>query len=195
MRPMGWIAAAALLAVAGVVTLRAVTAAGGNVTARTTYGRTHPAARTEIATFAAGCFWKLEHAMRQVDGVISTTAGYTGGSNGDPTHAAVSTGATGHAEAVRVEFDPAVVSYERLLDVFWKGHDPAQFAREDSEPIPPGRSAIFYHTDGQRMSAEAYKRRLGVATEILPTAPFHPAEAEHQQYLERHGAGGSCAVR
>jgi methionine-S-sulfoxide reductase len=195
MRTKGWIAVAVLVAGGAAVALKGVTPAGGNVTPRTPYGRTHPAARTETATFAAGCFWKLEHTMRGIDGVVSTTAGYTGGEAESSSHAAVAGGRTGHAEAVRVAFDPSAVSYGRLLEAFWKSHDPSQFTPDPFEPSPPGRSAVFYHSDAQRAAAEQARQRLGVATEILPAGPFHPAEAEHQQYLERHGAAGSCALR
>jgi methionine-S-sulfoxide reductase len=196
----------AVAAVGAVLVRRA--ADGGEAPAhpRTAYGDARPGARTETATFAAGCFWKLEHAMRGIHGVVATTSGYTGGDSAAaaPTHAAVSTGATGHAEAVRVEFDPAAVSYERLLDAFWASHDPAQFVPEPGEPPMPGRSAIFYHTDAQREAAAESVRRVrssekyagaDLPTEVLPAGPFVPAEAEHQQYVERHAGGRSCRVR
>jgi peptide-methionine (S)-S-oxide reductase len=188
----------------GVLMLRAAGGGGAPaVTSRTDYGSHHRPAVTEIATFAAGCFWKLEHAMRRVDGVVATTAGYTGGAELSPTHANVSTGHTSHAEAVRVEFDPSVVSYEALLDVFWKSHDPAQFAREPGEPPSPGRSVVFYHTDNQRAAAAASKRRLisagkgpaEIPTEILAAHTFFPAEAEHQQFLDKRGGNASCRFR
>ena len=162
----------------------------------TAYGRRHgPGARTETATFAAGCFWKLEHALRGVDGVVSTTSGYTGGATADVTHATVSTGRTGHAEAVRVVFDPGRVTYQRLLDVFWSSHDPTRFTPEPGEPAPPGRSVIFFHTEAQRAAAEASVGQINasaryaapVPTQVLPAATFHRAEAEHQQYHEKHG--------
>ena len=109
----------------------------------TAYGKRHPTAGTGTATFAAGCFWKLEASLRRVDGVVSTTAGYTGGTAaGDVTHSTVSTGLTGHAEAVRVTFDRARVSYEQLLDVFWSSHDPSRFRTEEGHPPRPGRSII-----------------------------------------------------
>jgi peptide-methionine (S)-S-oxide reductase len=203
---------------------RSVVGSAHAVTCRTDYGRRNPQVKTETATFAAGCFWKLEHAMRRVEGVVATTAGYTGGdvsgeSSADasarpagpgiaPTHAAVSAGRTGHAEAVRVEFDPGVVSYDALLTVFWKSHDPTQFAREPGEPPSPGRSAIFYHTDAQRAAALASKASLRaslrssekdaaaeIPTEILPAQAFFPAEAEHQQYLDRTVGNSACRFR
>ena len=167
----------------------------------TLYGKKHAPARTETASFAAGCFWKLEHAMRQVDGVVATESGYTGGQGGQVTHATLSTGATGHAEAVRVTFDPRRVSYERLLEVFWSSHDPARFTVEPGESPPPGRSVVFYHTEDQRLAAEASKRQLEeggklqqpLPTGIQPATTFHRAEAEHQQYLEKHGRGKNAA--
>ena len=167
----------------------------------TPFGKKHLPAQTETATFAAGCFWKLEDAMRQVDGVVATASGYTGGHGADVTHATLSTGATGHAEAVRVTFDPRRVSYDRLLDVFWSSHDPTRFTVEPGEPPPPGRSVVFYHAEDQRRAAEASKRRLEesgkfqqpLPTEIEPATTFHRAEAEHQQYLEKHGRGKSAA--
>ena len=171
-------------------------------TDRTPYGKQHAPARTETATFAAGCFWKIEEAMRQVDGVVATESGYTGGHGSDVTHATLSSGTTGHAEAVRVTFDPQRVSYDRLLDVFWASHNPAQFTVEPGEPPPPGRSVVFYHTEDQCLAAEASKRRLEgrgkfqqpLPTEITPaTTSFHRAEAEHQQYLEKHGRG-ACRI-
>ena len=206
-------------AVAGAALVRrSVLGSAPAVTSRTDYGRRNPRVKTETATFAAGCFWKLEHAMRGVEGVVATTAGYTGGevSEGSsleasarpagpvPTHAAVSAGRTGHAEAVRVEYDPAVVSYDALLAVFWKSHDPMQFVRDPGEPPSAGRSAIFYHTEVQRAAALASKASLRSAnknaaaeipTEIFPARAFFPAEAEHQQYLDRTGGGGGGACR
>jgi len=167
---------------------------------------------TETATFAAGCFWKLEHAMRNVDGVVSTEAGYAGGdapgdgargdgAPGDVSHSTVASGRTGHAEAVRVTFDPARVSYDRLLAVFFSSHDPMSFVPVDGEPPGPGRSAVFYHSGAQRAAAAAFVRRLDdsgkykvhVPTAVVPAGTFLRAEPEHQQYLERH-APASCGL-
>jgi peptide-methionine (S)-S-oxide reductase len=178
-------------------------APGRDVSDVTDYGKSHAAAPTETATFAAGCFWKLEHAMRKVDGVVSTTAGYTGGTDDRANHAAVSGGTTGHTEAVRVVFDPARVSYERLLEVFWSSHEPMSFAHEPGEPPGPGRSAVFYYTEAQRAAAEASKQRLQssgkyraeIPTEILPASAFVRAEDEHQQFLDRHSSStGACRL-
>lgn len=172
----------------------------------------------ETATFAAGCFWKIEHALRGVDGVISTAAGYTGGadeSEGDSArgpaarvnHFTVSSGRTGHAEAVRVVFDPTRVSFDQLLDVFWASHDPTRFSAEPGEPPAPGRSEIYYHSEAQREAAESSLRRLQaggqfpqpISTVIRPATVFHRAEDEHQQYLEKHGrprnSSTACRIR
>jgi peptide-methionine (S)-S-oxide reductase len=154
------------------------------------------------ATFAAGCFWGVEAAFRKVKGVVSTTAGYTGGRMTRPTYQDVCTGSTGHAEAVEVEFDPKAVSYEQLLDVFWSIHDPTTRNRQGPDLGSQYRSAIFYHDDAQRETALASKQRLQssgthgrreVVTEITPFSEFYQAEEYHQRYLERN-RGASCRV-
>ncbi|OPY39297.1 MAG: methionine sulfoxide reductase A [Methanoregula sp. PtaU1.Bin051] len=155
------------------------------------------------ATFAAGCFWGVEAAFRHVPGVIGTVAGYTGGSKPDPTYEQVCSGITGHAEAVEITFDPKVVSYEQLLDIFWKSHDPTQVNRQGPDIGTNYRSAIFYHSPEQKAAAEASRDRLQksaiyrermIATEIVPAAEFWPAEEYHQQYYEKCGRG-YCATR
>jgi peptide-methionine (S)-S-oxide reductase len=153
----------------------------------------------EKATFAAGCFWGVEATFRQVDGVIDTAVGYTGGHTENPTYEDVCTDRTGHAEAVLVEFDPDVVTYEQLLDVFWKCHDPTQVNRQGPDTGSQYRSAIFTHTPEQQAAAEASKARLDasgaharpVATEIVPATTFTLAEEYHQRYLEKQGRA-SC---
>lgn len=149
----------------------------------------------EKATFAAGCFWGVEATFRQVEGVVSATVGYTGGSLADPTYQAVCTDTTGHAEAVQVEYDPAKVSYEDLLAVFWKCHDPTTPNRQGPDVGTQYRSAVFYHTPAQRAAAVASKQALEesgvhtntIVTQIVPAAPFYPAEEYHQRYLEKRG--------
>jgi len=156
----------------------------------------------EKATFAAGCFWGVEAAFRQTQGVTSTAVGYTGGHTKNPTYEEVCTDRTGHAEAVEVEFDPAEVSYEQLLSVFWQNHDPTQRNRQGPDVGSQYRSAIFYHTPDQQSAAMASKQRLDasgqlkrpIATEIVPAAQFHRAEEYHQQYLEKRGQA-SCHLR
>ena len=150
---------------------------------------------TEKATFAAGCFWGVEAAFRQVPGVSDTAVGYTGGSLANPTYEDVCTDRTGHAEAVQVEFDPAKVSFEKLLDVFWENHDPTTKNRQGPDVGTQYRSAIFFHdAEQERIAAESRKRqeesgkfRRAIVTEIVPEKPFWRAEDYHQRYLEKRG--------
>jgi|YNPNPStandDraft_1061719.scaffolds.fasta_scaffold31396_1 peptide methionine sulfoxide reductase msrA/msrB len=154
-----------------------------------------PARKTELATFAAGCFWGVEAILSQLPGVVETTVGYTGGTVENPTYAQVCTGRTGHAEAVLVEYDPQVISYEQLLDYFWRLHDPTTPNRQGADVGPQYRSAIFYHNERQRELAERSKAefdRSGVfprkaVTEIVPASTFYPAEEYHQDYYARRG--------
>ena len=158
---------------------------------------------TEKATFAAGCFWGIETAFREVKGVVNAIVGYSGGRTANPTYEQVCTDETGHAESVLVEYDPAVVSYEELLELFWSIHDPTTKNRQGPDVGTQYRSVIFYHTPGQREKALASKERLerggrlrgrAVATEIVPASTFFPAEEYHQRYHEKHGVG-SCRLR
>ena len=153
------------------------------------------------ATFAAGCFWGVEAAFRQIAGVKQTAVGYIGGQTKNPTYEQVCTGRTGHAEAVDVEYDPEQVSYEKLLEVFWTNHDPTQLNRQGPDHGSQYRSAIFYHTPEQCAAAEASKQALDdsgklrrpIATLIVPAAEFYRAEEYHQQYLEKTGQS-SCHI-
>jgi peptide methionine sulfoxide reductase msrA/msrB len=155
----------------------------------------------EMATFAAGCFWGVEAAFKQIEGVMETTVGYTGGTYPPPTYEQVCTGKTGHAEAVLIKFDPKIVSYEDLLSVFWRVHNPTTPNRQGPDVGTQYRSAIFYHNEAQKMAAERSKEefdRSGVysnkaVTEIVPASTFYPAEDHHQDYFERQGSG-SCHV-
>ncbi|OWY72050.1 peptide-methionine (S)-S-oxide reductase [cyanobacterium TDX16] len=150
---------------------------------------------TQFATFGAGCFWGVEAAFREVEGVTATEVGYSGGAMKDPTYKDVCTDSTGHAEVVRVEFDPAKVSYDDLLEVFWKNHDPTQVNRQGPDFGSQYRSAVFFHSPEQERSAKASKEALGksgrfsrpIATEIVSAGPFYRAEDYHQQYLEKRG--------
>jgi peptide-methionine (S)-S-oxide reductase len=154
------------------------------------------------AIFAAGCFWGVEEAFRIVPGVLSTEVGYTGGHTKYPSYEDVCTGTTGHAEAVRVTFDPTVISYEQLLDVFWECHDPTQVNRQGPDVGDQYRSAIFPVDDAQRLLAEAsklardnsgnYKR--SIATDITVAGEFWRAEEYHQKYAMKNG-GGACHLR
>ena len=156
----------------------------------------------EKATFAAGCFWGVEATFRQLPGVKSTAVGYIGGTTANPTYEQVCTDRTGHAEAVEVEFDPAVISYDKLLDVFWANHDPTQLNRQGPDYGSQYRSAIFYHSAEQQKAAEASQERQAasgkfkrpIVTQIVPAETFYRAEDYHQQYLEKRGMA-SCHVR
>ena len=156
---------------------------------------------TETATFAAGCFWGVEVTFRNVDGVIDAKVGYTGGHTDSPTYQEVCTDTTGHAEAVDVVFDPARVSYEELLEVFWQNHDPTQVNRQGPDHGSQYRTAVFYHSPEQKAAAERSKASLDasgklprpVATEITPASTFWPAEDYHQRYLEKRGQA-TCKV-
>lgn len=155
----------------------------------------------EKATFAAGCFWGVEETFRHLKGVISTTVGYTGGHTENPTYEQVCGKKTGHAEAVEVMFDPSIISYEDLLEVFWNCHDPTQLNRQGWDIGTQYRSAIFYHDEKQKKKAEESLQKKEaehafprpIATEITPASTFYKAEEYHQKYLEKHGRG-HCKV-
>jgi peptide-methionine (S)-S-oxide reductase len=151
------------------------------------------------AIFAAGCFWGVEAAFREIPGVTATTVGYTGGTVENPSYRVVCGGRTGHAEAVQVEFDPDKVTYEQLLDVFWASHDPTTLNRQGWDIGTQYRSAIFFNDAAQEASATASLqarqglRRKPIVTEITPASAFYPAENYHQQYLEKRGQA-SCHI-
>jgi peptide-methionine (S)-S-oxide reductase len=155
----------------------------------------------EKATFAAGCFWGVEAAFRSIPGVLNTAVGYEGGMTKEPSYKDVCTDTTGHAEVVEVEFDPEKVSYEHLVNAFFKLHDPTQLNRQGPDYGTQYRSAIFFHSPEQRMSAQAAKEALAksgkyskpVVTEIVPAQQFYKAEDYHQQYLAKRGLA-SCHV-
>lgn len=152
-------------------------------------------ARTETATFAAGCFWGVEAAFRLIKGVKETEVGYTGGQIDNPSYQQVCTDTTGHAEAVQVIFDPDAVSYERLLDVFFNSHDPTQLDRQGWDVGSQYRSAVFFHSPEQERAARAAIERIAsakrfrdpVVTRVVPAATFWRAEEYHQRYLEKRG--------
>ncbi len=154
---------------------------------------------TKKATFGAGCFWGVEEMFRTTNGVISTAVGYLGGTMDQPTYRDVCSGRTGHAEVVEVEYDPAAVSYDALLDLFWKNHNPTTLNRQGPDVGTQYRSAIFYHDLEQRDAAIASKTRLEqthaftrpIVTEITPATTFYRAEEYHQQYLAKRGEA-SC---
>lgn len=151
---------------------------------------------TAQATFAGGCFWSIEKLFDNMDGVISATSGFTGGSVKNPTYEQVSSGATGHREAVLVVFDPAKVTYEQLLDAFWHDIDPTTPNGQFCDFGPQYRTAVFYHDDTQRRAAEGSRQKIDqsrvlkkpVVTEILPAGTFYPAEDYHQDFARLHSA-------
>lgn len=155
--------------------------------------------KIEKATFGAGCFWGVEATFRQVPGVTATAVGYAGGKTKNPTYKDVCTDQTGHAEVVEVQFDPAQVSYETLLNIFWENHDPTTRNRQGPDWGSQYRSAIFVHSPEQEKAARESKERLQasgkwsrpIVTEITPAPEFYRAEDYHQQYLEKRGLA-SC---
>ena len=147
------------------------------------------------ATFGAGCFWHVEDLLSKTLGVKSTAVGYTGGSIPHPTYENVCTDRTGHAEAVEVDYDPEIVSFEDLLDIFWQNHNPTTLNRQGPDRGTQYRSAVFYHNPEQQEAAEASKRRLEgsnrysrpIVTAIVPATSFYRAEEYHQKYFKKHG--------
>ena len=148
------------------------------------------------ATFAAGCFWGVEELFRKVKGVSSTMVGYTGGAFENPTYEDVCSSTTGHAEAIQVEYDPSITSYEELLMIFWSNHDPTTLNRQGPDVGEQYRSAVFYHTQEQESVAQKMKEKLQdeamkrfgkeIVTEIKPVSTFYKAEEYHQKYLEKN---------
>jgi peptide-methionine (S)-S-oxide reductase len=151
------------------------------------------------ATFAAGCFWGVEAAFREIEGVVRTSVGYTGGHTSDPTYSEVCSDSTGHAEAVEVWYDPAAVSYDQLLDAFWSIHDPTTPNRQGWDLGSQYRSAIFFDDAEQEQlaltSRDEHQSGLGreIVTQIVPAGEFYDAEDYHQRYFEKHG-GAACAT-
>ena len=147
------------------------------------------------ATFAAGCFWGIEEAFSKIAGVISTHVGYTGGHTKNPTYKEVCTDKTGHAEAVEVVFDPKIISYEKLLEIFWQIHDPTTLNRQGPDIGSQYRSAVFYHNEEQKAVAEASKEKFEksgefkskIVTDITEAKEFYRAEDYHQKYFEKTG--------
>ena len=150
---------------------------------------------TQKASFGAGCFWGVEATFRELDGVVDALSGYQGGYTANPTYKDVCTDRTGHAEVVEVEYDPAKLSYDKLLDVFWSAHDPTQVNRQGPDTGTQYRSVIFFYTPEQEKAARASKAALeasgrfkrAIATQIEPAETFYPAEEYHQQYLAKRG--------
>lgn len=159
-----------------------------------------PSPKTEKATFAAGCFWCVEAQFLQLDGVKKVVSGYTGGTVANPTYKEVCTGNTGHAEAISVEYDPSVITYDELLEAFFIAHDPTQLNRQGNDVGTQYRSAIFYHSAEQKQKAEYYIKRLEeehvypkkIVTEVAPLEKFYVAEDYHQNYYNLNKSQGYC---
>ena len=157
----------------------------------------------KLAVFGAGCFWGVESAFRAVEGVVDVAVGYAGGTVDQPTYRMVCSGKSGHAEVVQVEYDPARVSFEKLVELFWQIHDPTTLNRQGPDIGTQYRSVIFYSDDRERAVAEESKRRLDesgkfrrpIVTQIVPAAEFYPAEDYHQRYYEKMGIAPSCGIR
>jgi peptide-methionine (S)-S-oxide reductase len=155
----------------------------------------------EIATFGSGCFWCTEAIFERVNGVSSVVSGYSGGTVNNPTYKEVCDGTTGHAECSQITFDPSVISYDELLEIFWKTHDPTTLNRQGNDVGTQYRSVIFYHNDEQKQKAEYYKNKLTeekiwdkpIVTEITKFEKFYPAEDYHQEYYENNPNQGYCA--
>ncbi len=159
-----------------------------------------PSASSEVATLAGGCFWCLEAVFQEVEGVESVVPGYTGGSSINPTYEQVSTGKSGHAEAVQVTFDPAKISYREILEIFFSAHDPTTLNRQGADVGTQYRSAIFYHSDNQKTISQEVMKELNKArlwerpmvTQVAPISKFYPAEDYHRDYFKKHPEQAYC---
>jgi peptide-methionine (S)-S-oxide reductase len=155
-----------------------------------------------VATFGNGCFWCTEAVFQQLAGVHSAEPGYTGGGVKNPSYEQVCTGNTGHAEVIRITYDPKIITYAELLEVFWKTHDPTTLNRQGADEGTQYRSAIFYHSKEQKEQAEHYKRELNssgafarpIVTQIVPAETFYPAEDKHKDFYLRHPTQGYCQM-
>jgi peptide-methionine (S)-S-oxide reductase len=156
--------------------------------------------RIDTATFGAGCFWCVEAVFQRLDGVLSVKSGYAGGTTTNPTYKEVCSGSTGHAEVAQITYDPAKISFDELLEVFWKTHDPTTMNRQGNDIGTQYRSVIFYHNEEQRATAEAYKKKLNeekvypnpIVTQIVPFTNYYPAENYHQNYYNQNGSESYC---
>lgn len=174
---------------------------GAPMSAEGTNTTTSAKATLEKATLGGGCFWCLEAVFERLPGVTNVVSGYTGGHVDKPTYRQVCNGTTGHAEVVQIEFNPAVISYEKILDVFWQCHDPTTLNRQGPDAGTQYRSAIFFHSPEQRAAAEQSKDRAnaalfggGIVTEIVPMRQFFVAEDYHQDYFRKHPEQPYCQV-
>jgi len=155
----------------------------------------------QVATFGSGCFWCTEAIFERLNGVVKVESGYAGGTVENPTYEEVCTGKTGHAEVTQITYDPKIITYDELLEVFWKTHDPTTLNRQGNDVGTQYRSVIFYHNEEQKELAENYKKELDksgawdnpIVTEISPVTNFYPAEGYHQDYYENNPNQGYCA--
>jgi peptide-methionine (S)-S-oxide reductase len=156
--------------------------------------------KTDTATFGTGCFWCTEAIFQEVEGVIKVTSGYSGGETKDPTYKEVCTGTTGHAECLNIVYDPAKISFDELLEIFWKVHDPTTLNRQGADVGTQYRSSIFYHNEAQKTTAEKYKAELDksgawdkpIVTTLEPFVKFYAAEDYHQDYYNNNTGQGYC---
>ncbi|MBK7883387.1 MAG: peptide-methionine (S)-S-oxide reductase MsrA [Chitinophagaceae bacterium] len=157
---------------------------------------------TDTATFGTGCFWCTEAIFQQLDGVIKVTSGYSGGQVKNPTYKEVCAGTTGHAECLNIVYDPAKITFDELLEIFWQTHDPTTLNRQGGDVGTQYRSVIFYHNDEQKAKSEKYKTELDksgafenpIVTTLEPAATFYPAEDYHQNYYNNNGSQGYCQM-
>jgi peptide-methionine (S)-S-oxide reductase len=157
--------------------------------------------KTDTATFATGCFWCTEAVFQELKGVLKATSGYSGGHVANPSYEAVCTGETGHAECLQIIYDPKVITFDELLEVFWEAHDPTTLNRQGNDEGTQYRSAIFYHNEEQKQKAEHYKAELNksgayknpIVTEITAFTKFYPAEDYHKDYFRLHGSQPYCS--
>lgn len=158
--------------------------------------------QVEQATFGSGCFWCVEAVFERLNGVVNVRAGYTGGSAENPTYEEICAGTTGHAEVVKIEYNPRIISFEKLLDIFWVSHDPTTLNRQGADTGSQYRSAIFYHSDEQMKIAEASIKEAeksgmyedSIVTEIIPLTTFYPAEEYHQNYFRLNPNAPYCKL-
>ena len=192
---------ALLIALLGLIACTKTTGDSSGPNASSQPTATSPSGKVQTAILAGGCFWGMEEILRSVPGVVSTDVGYTGGTTKDPTYDDVHTGTTGHAEAIRIVFDPAKLSYEELLEKwFFRMHDPTTKNRQGNDLGSQYRSAIFVTSPEQKQTAERVKERVSksgkwlapIVTEIVDAGPFTPAERYHQDYLQKNPGGYTC---
>ena len=175
-------------------------ACGGNAENKTFVTMENYNGPVDTATFGSGCFWCTEAIFQRVDGVTSVASGYSGGERANPTYNQVSSGATGHAEVIQITYNPEVVSYEALLEIFWKTHDPTTLNRQGADVGTQYRSVVFYHSQAQKQAAESIKAELNqsgawnnpIVTEIAPFTAFYKAETSHQNYYNNNRNAAYC---